>query len=268
MGKLTEEEKLSICQLYKSGDNTNLRSLSRQFGVSSTAIRRILDVRGIENKSAIARNKIKRICSKCKGSEFYSYSKVVDNYITTAYHCKKYLIENNRKRYQNDEEFRENDNLRGRKYYSKNKDKVGKRIKQYRKDNWSAVKTRSRKYNTINKDALRQKRYDRISASVEAFIRNLYRGIRSRAKKANLKLDFSIDFLLELWHKQDGKCNITNICMAHAVNDPQAISVDRIDSNNGYLKNNVQLVCQFINLAKNTHPNKRIIDLISLIQAS
>lgn len=267
MGKLTDEEKLLICRLYKSGDDINLSSLSRRFGVSSSSIRNILDVRGIENKSAIARNKIKRVCSKCKSDKFYLYPKVINGYTTTAHNCKKCCIERNRTRYKNDEKFREKDRLRCRKYYLKNKDKVNKRIKQYCKDNREAVKARSRRYNITNRDILRQKHYDRISISAEAFIRNLYRGIQSRVKRSKLELDFNVDFLLKLWHKQNGKCVMTDISMTHIVDDPQAVSVDRINSNNGYLKDNIQLVCRFINYAKNTYQNERIIGLIKSIQA-
>jgi hypothetical protein len=38
--------------------------------------------------------------------------------------------------------------------------------------------------------------------------------------------------------------------MHHRFNDPLTVSVDRIDSTVGYVENNVQLVCQWINIAK------------------
>lgn len=57
----------------------------------------------------------------------------------------------------------------------------------------------------------------------------------------------------ELWNKQNGLCAISNIPMTYTFNSgriPTNVSVDRIDSNKSYTKNNIQLVCMAVNQMK------------------
>lgn len=70
--------------------------------------------------------------------------------------------------------------------------------------------------------------------------------------------DITYDDLLNLYNIQEGKCAISGITLTynrsstnigHKINDN--LSVDRIDSNKGYTKDNVQLVCTIINMMKN-----------------
>jgi hypothetical protein len=64
--------------------------------------------------------------------------------------------------------------------------------------------------------------------------------------------DLTIEFLLDLWTKQLGKCYVTglkteycNVCSA---------SIDRIESSKGYLQNNIVLTCQWVNTGRNRCP--------------
>lgn len=57
--------------------------------------------------------------------------------------------------------------------------------------------------------------------------------------------------LLELWHKQDGKCALSGAELTARVGHTNTVSVDRIDSTIGYVKDNVQLVTVQVNVAKN-----------------
>lgn len=81
------------------------------------------------------------------------------------------------------------------------------------------------------------------------------------------KQEFMI-YLNELKVAQDGRCAITGIPMQWdgEANDPQLLcSLDRIDSNGHYERNNLQLVCRFINFWKNNSDNtefKRLIDIV------
>lgn len=70
--------------------------------------------------------------------------------------------------------------------------------------------------------------------------------LRSLSKKKADRRDLSVDFLCELYDKQQGKCalsgkEMTYICGTGRV--PTNISIDRIDSNVGYEESNIQLVC-------------------------
>lgn len=70
--------------------------------------------------------------------------------------------------------------------------------------------------------------------------------------------DKSIDaeYLMELYKKQKGICALSGVKMQvnrhySDSNSPFSVSVDRIDNSKGYYKNNIQLVCFSVNLARN-----------------
>lgn len=68
--------------------------------------------------------------------------------------------------------------------------------------------------------------------------------------------------LVNQWHRQRGKCAFTGIAMSHTYIEVYGTrrmftnaSVDRIDSQRGYLKDNIQLICQRINFMKANLPD-------------
>lgn len=90
--------------------------------------------------------------------------------------------------------------------------------------------------------------------------------IRKTVKKYNREFNIDLDYLVSLWEKQDGKCAITNLPLTHEYNCPSGASPDRIDSKEGYIKGNVQLVCKAVNLAKNSLPNHQIVEWFEKIR--
>lgn len=82
-----------------------------------------------------------------------------------------------------------------------------------------------------------------------------------KAKRSRiLEVDIDVNFLLELWEKQNGRCAVSFYPMQYGEASLFAVSIDRIDSAGGYTKNNVQLLCQAINFAKNMYTNQEMID--------
>ena len=78
-------------------------------------------------------------------------------------------------------------------------------------------------------------------------------GAKDRARKQNIKFDLTLDFLLELWKKQNGKCALSGLPMTYISlkgRIPTNVSLDKIDRNLGYIKDNVQLVCMACNQMK------------------
>tara|TARA_Y100000034_G_scaffold117749_1_gene157595 strand:+ start:37669 stop:38199 length:531 start_codon:yes stop_codon:yes gene_type:complete len=82
-----------------------------------------------------------------------------------------------------------------------------------------------------------------------------YRNAKRRGHEFNLTLEY----LKELWYKQDGKCPYTNWKLKNMKNlstssqlpiTPDRASLDRIDSSKGYVKGNVQFVCYMAQCAK------------------
>ena len=81
---------------------------------------------------------------------------------------------------------------------------------------------------------------------------------RSRSRRYNRAYDLDIEWLLNLHSKQSGCCLLTGIPLEFSVNAnktrrfiPFAPSLDRIDSDDGYTKDNTRLVCVAVNLALN-----------------
>lgn len=82
-------------------------------------------------------------------------------------------------------------------------------------------------------------------------------GYKKTAKALNLPFDIDVNFLIELFHKQEGKCYYTNELMIYFHNQgkPQknSISLDRKNPNDGYTKENVVFCTWLANNTKNMH---------------
>ena len=103
---------------------------------------------------------------------------------------------------------------------------------------------------------IRQERANRWRMSNPMHVRLL--AAKTRSIKKNIQFDLSLEFLIELWKKQNGLCYYTGLPMDliqgggkydYAKNN-NAVSIDRLNSNNGYTKDNVVLCRSCINSAK------------------
>lgn len=91
--------------------------------------------------------------------------------------------------------------------------------------------------------------------SLEYYLKELIHGAKYRSVRKKINFELSLDFLKELWQKQQGKCAITGLQMTHIILQGRLktnLSIDRIDSNKGYTIDNTQLVCVAINIMKST----------------
>lgn len=118
---------------------------------------------------------------------------------------------------------------------------------------------------------------DKNKAKKEAFYAKLASDVNrslvyhwQQARKGAIKrrIDFSItaDDIIELWGKQNGLCNLSNMPMTlthgtMTLQNPTKVSIDRIDSTTGYHKDNIQLVTWQINCAKSVWTNEQLIEL-------
>lgn len=103
------------------------------------------------------------------------------------------------------------------------------------------------------KQAEKRKITNKGNGSIERMLLSRYLGLKERAKKKGLIVDFQKEFLLELWNKQKGYCAISGIKMTYENFKGRVftnISVDRIDSSKGYIKENIQLICMAVNQMK------------------
>lgn len=84
--------------------------------------------------------------------------------------------------------------------------------------------------------------------------------LRSKRRSRQLNKDYDLDakFLYELWIEQDRKCALTgwSLYIPKSWSNDRSectASIDRIDSNKGYLRDNVQWVHKDINRMKNIY---------------
>lgn len=100
------------------------------------------------------------------------------------------------------------------------------------------------------------------------------RNIKKRFKEVNIDLEY----LKELWEKQEGKCPYTGLSLILPIYKNlkeipfiYRASLDRIDSSKGYVKGNVQFVSTPINLMKSEMSDldtKKFLKLISSYTSS
>ena len=65
--------------------------------------------------------------------------------------------------------------------------------------------------------------------------------------------EITVSDVVEIWNAQNGRCALTGWEMTRILGQgsiPTNASIDRINSNEGYTKYNVQLVCRCVNVAK------------------
>lgn len=81
-----------------------------------------------------------------------------------------------------------------------------------------------------------------------------YNKLKKSAEKRNYEFSVSIKYLWDLYISQNRKCNITG----DLIPDIKKASLDRIDSNLGYIEGNVQWVTYRANISKHTMTMKEL----------
>lgn len=97
------------------------------------------------------------------------------------------------------------------------------------------------------------------------------------AKKRNLDFEIDIEYLWSVYQKQNGKCNLSGLDISLFENNEVIMkngnidfskftaSLDRIDSNLGYVEGNVQWVHKDVNLMKNSFSQDYFLKMCELI---
>lgn len=116
------------------------------------------------------------------------------------------------------------------------------------------------------------------TASAYAFIRNLFKNSKSRAKKHDTPFDrtLEVEDWFAIYDAQGGKCALSGIEMTFTYDKnhptttagakgrkwPYNISPDQIDSGKGYVRGNVQLVCSAVNVMKAELPTEVVLRIV------
>lgn len=84
-------------------------------------------------------------------------------------------------------------------------------------------------------------------------LKDFYNNCKTEQKKKK-GFNLSYEDFIEIFNNQNGKCALTNETLTFIKNNQKVytnISIDRIDSNTGYFKENIQFVCYIVNIMKN-----------------
>ncbi|MBD3350017.1 MAG: hypothetical protein GF364_00845 [Candidatus Lokiarchaeota archaeon] len=76
--------------------------------------------------------------------------------------------------------------------------------------------------------------------------------------------DITCEYVATMLKNQDYKCKLSGVQLTHT-KSLNSMSIDRIDNNLGHIKNNVQLICRGLNIAKNKHTNNNIIQFLDCL---
>jgi len=91
------------------------------------------------------------------------------------------------------------------------------------------------------------------SSSPYLYIKGLFRSLKYSRKDFDWEIDSQ--YVEQLWDKQEGKCALSGVFLTWQAGEGRQdfnVSIDRKDSNKGYIIGNIQLVAQRVNIMKHT----------------
>lgn len=145
-------------------------------------------------------------------------------------------------------------------YRNENRDKLRKQVRDWKDTNREQLRETNRKlYHTPEGKAMHRARVCKTPRTWLSHLLSITRANSIKPgphdPKSGPKRDFDLDldYVVSLYESQQGKCAITGVKMTHTFNDMNAMSIDRIDPEQGHIKGNIHLICQWANFAKRHH---------------
>lgn len=92
--------------------------------------------------------------------------------------------------------------------------------------------------------------FSRKNISLEKIFEKCLGRVKNRAKNKGWEFQLTVDYLVKLWQDQDGKCYYTGLDLTIRKKQRNTYSIDRIDSNKGYIDGNVCFCCASVNRMK------------------
>lgn len=97
-----------------------------------------------------------------------------------------------------------------------------------------------------------REKYD-DKTKLEKVLLSRFLGAQDRAKRQNIEFNITKEDIENLWNLQNGLCAISDIPMTYELDKGRIftnVSIDKINPNLGYTKDNIQLVCMAVNQMK------------------
>jgi len=129
---------------------------------------------------------------------------------------------------------------------------------KYQQDKDSDPEFNKKRYQSKKQNFLDRRR--RYSASIQGKLKQLLSSARGRAKAKQADFDIDIEFMYELFNKNNGRCALTNIEFTYTAGTGEGAnrnyhpfnpSLDKIDPNGSYTRDNVRIVLVAVNIALN-----------------
>lgn len=148
-------------------------------------------------------------------------------------------------------------------YRARNAPKISQQVQGWKDQNRDHYRATNRANHAT--EAGKAAHVARVERTPRSWLSHIYAGIKRKCLNpgphepkdpVRRTLEIDLDFVMGLWETQQGRCALTGMHLGHRYNAPLAASIDRKDSTQGYVPGNVQLVCQWVNRAKQHMPNE------------
>lgn len=112
----------------------------------------------------------------------------------------------------------------------------------------------------------RKRRSDRVRKYRNTFRGGIYQRMsaaRERARKEGYPFDLDVDYLIEIFHFQKGKCALSGreMKIGNEYNWWDRASLDKINPELGYVKGNIQFLTNRVNFSKGNLTNEEFFSL-------
>lgn len=97
---------------------------------------------------------------------------------------------------------------------------------------------------------------------LDNFIHHKVQQAKHRSARKGVDFDITDEIVEDILKQQGGKCYLTNVELTFGTHDWSSLSIDRINNDFGYTKDNIVLVTKFVNLAKNSLSTQEFVDNI------
>lgn len=157
-------------------------------------------------------------------------------------------------------EYEDSIKLKRHKYYLANKEKFSKRYFDRREH-----------FSNYNKVYKKTREYHKIASAKLSWAKRLYYYCKAKNKsKYNILVDFDVQYIEELYKKQNGKCYWFNLQLDVTARLRNSLkpSIDRLDNTKGYTKDNIVLCSTVANLGRSTMEVSEWLEVIKLIKES
>ena len=101
-----------------------------------------------------------------------------------------------------------------------------------------------------------------IKWRLENFIHNKVQAAKHRAMRKEIEFNLTDEIVEDILKQQGGKCYFTGVVLTFGTHDWNSLSIDRLNNDLGYTKENIVLVTRFVNSSKNTQTNEEFINNI------